>query len=190
MEEIFKVIKWTAGRYEISNLWRCYSNIRNIFLKHAKDTNWYLYFPLRINGKTKNIQTHILMARAFLPNPNRYTVVHHKNWVKDDNRLENLEWRTHKETISQAWEDWLCPLTDKQIQSRAIMCRKRLSKPIMQITKEWILCRVYDSASEAERALWIQWVGGCAIWKQKSCWWFIWKYIPTENQAQKETPIS
>lgn len=44
--------------------------------------------------KDKSIAVHRLVAQAFIPNPNGYEIVHHKNGIRDDNRVENLEWCT------------------------------------------------------------------------------------------------
>jgi hypothetical protein len=54
----------------------------------------YVRYCIALNGKSKNITAHQAVAVAFLGPAARGQVVNHKNGVKSDNRLENLEWQT------------------------------------------------------------------------------------------------
>lgn len=48
------------------------------------------------NGKRKTEKVHRLVSLAFIDNPFGYPEVNHKNGIRNDNRVENLEWITHK----------------------------------------------------------------------------------------------
>ena len=63
-----------------------------IIKPHANATNGYLQVAL--GSATAQYFVHRLVAEAFIPNPNGYTEVNHKNEDKLDNRVENLEWCT------------------------------------------------------------------------------------------------
>lgn len=77
-------------------------------LKPGIDSYGYLKVTLTNNGVRKSYFVHRLVALAFLPNPENKPTVNHKNGIKTDNRVNNLEWATNKEQKIHAIKNNLC----------------------------------------------------------------------------------
>lgn len=58
--------------------------------KHGR--NGYMQVRLYDNGKVKTVGVHTLVAKAFIPNPNKFPIVNHIDEDKTNNNVENLEW--------------------------------------------------------------------------------------------------
>lgn len=56
----------------------------------------YYNFRVSVNGVLTSVSIHRLVAKAFIPNPDNYEFVNHRNENKLDNRSVNLEWCTAK----------------------------------------------------------------------------------------------
>lgn len=65
-------------------------------MKHCIHNQGYYKVQFRINKQAKTFLVHRLLAITFIPNPNNYKFVDHKNRDRKDNRLENLNWVTHE----------------------------------------------------------------------------------------------
>ena len=92
MEE-YKIIQGFEN-YEISN----FGNVRNIttgrILKQSLDKNGYKRINLN-NTYTQHI--HLLVAKAFIPNPENKRVVDHIDGDRTNNNTSNLRWASHSE---------------------------------------------------------------------------------------------
>lgn len=66
--------------------------------RHRKDG--YMDVSCGVNGKTVHTRVNRVIAMCFLDNPNNLPQVNHKNAIRTDNRVENLEWCTHQENIA------------------------------------------------------------------------------------------
>lgn len=74
-------------------------------LKGKIDKDGYIEYQLRnVEGKRKYIRGHRLVLLAFKPNFKNLPQVNHINGVKNDNRLENLEWCTASENIQHTFD--------------------------------------------------------------------------------------
>lgn len=71
-------------------------------LKPSYERHGYLFCVLCRNSVPKSWLVHRVVATAFIPNPENKPQVNHKNGVKDDNRLVNLEWVTQQENVDHA----------------------------------------------------------------------------------------
>lgn len=65
-------------------------------LKQQLNNKGYMYVRICVNGKTTTLLVHRLVAVTFLPNPDNLPEVNHKDNDPTNNRLDNLEWCTHK----------------------------------------------------------------------------------------------
>lgn len=62
----------------------------------------YLRVTMIKNGKRANFFVHRLVAFAFIPNHENKPVINHKNFIRNDNRVENLEWCTLIENVQHS----------------------------------------------------------------------------------------
>lgn len=95
------------GKYEVSNDGKVRKVTTKRELKAFPDKDGYLKFGVRKNGKRVFIGAHRLVAMAFIPNPEGKPQVNHKNGVKWDNRVNNLEWVTSSENRLHAYKTGL-----------------------------------------------------------------------------------
>jgi hypothetical protein len=114
--EQWKDIKGYEGAYQISNLGRiksldricvemprgCKRHIKGKLMSPTDNGKGYMIISLKKHGTRKSKYIHRLVAEAFIPNPNSYTIVNHIDYNKKNNNVNNLEWCTQKDNIQHS----------------------------------------------------------------------------------------
>lgn len=146
-KEEWKDVVGYEGLYKVSNcgnvisLDRITTNRWGKYLKKGKtmnqrqDKTGYLKVELTKNKNTKLVSVHRLVAEAFIPNPNNYPCVNHKDENKQNNYIDNLEWCTQKYNVNYG---------------NAIRLR---SKKILQYDLNGVFIKEWLNCYEAEKYL-------------------------------------
>lgn len=160
--EIFKEINGTNGRYFVSNYGRVKSLYRGKerIVPQYKHAGGYWFITMSINSKTVTRDVHRLVAEHFVPNPQNFAQVNHKDENKDNSKADNLEWCTPKYNANYG---------DRN---------KKISKEVVQYTTRGEQIKTFRSVKDAAKAVNgsmgnISW---CCKRHWKTAYGYVWRY--------------
>lgn len=130
-------------------------------IKQWVDKKGYSNVRLCKNGKCKNFKVHRLVAKAFIPNPNDYSCINHKDENKLNNNESNLEWCSYEYNNNYG--------------TKRERISKTKSKPVLCIE----LNVTYYGIREAERKTGISQgnISQCCNGKRQKAGNYHWKYV-------------
>ena len=162
MQEIWKDIEYYEGIYQVSNLGNIRSLTRKVktfngfrtskgqILKPIKTKNGYCRIDLRLNQKHNYFLIHRLVAQTFIPNPNNYPCINHKDNNPLNNNVNNLEWCTQSYNVKYSYTNGNAKPTSGCFKKGCIPYNL---KKVSQYDKEGNLINTYDSVKLAAKSI-------------------------------------
>ena len=117
-------------------------NKHGLIKKSIIDKDGYRKISLWKNGKPKTFFVHRLVATYFIPNPYNKPQVNHINEIKDDNRVENLEWCTASENINHGTRN-------EKVRSAEMGSKNHRAKCVEWYDLNGNLIKIFGSIKEA-----------------------------------------
>lgn len=185
IKETWKPVVGYENCYEVSSVGNVRSVDRTTFrglylwkykakkLHKSVGSHGYYDVSLSKNGRAKHACVHRLVAEAFIPNPGNKPEVNHRNGIKTDNRVENLEWCSRSENEKHKY----ITLGYKGVWCNRLGKDNPASKTVLQLKNGQVVATFF-SIHEAQRKTGIdfRWISRCAHKKCKTAGGYTWRY--------------
>lgn len=142
--EIWKPVLGYEDSYEVSNLGKLRSRdrfnsrgykLKGKLLSQHYSHKGYIIVALCKDNARATTSIHRLMAQAFIPNPDNKSQINHLNGIKDDNRLENIEWATQEENMRHAYDTGLKTFPVGELNSNTTLSEEDVANIIDEYNK-------------------------------------------------------
>lgn len=135
--------------YEITDTGKVLSKYLMGELVQRVGKKGYAYVNLYNEHGRKTKKIHRLVAETFIPNPNNFPMVNHKDGNKLNNRVDNLEWCTPSENIQHAVRTGLINyFTELRRETSINNGKKGRSRKVKAMQISTGHCKYFDSATE------------------------------------------
>ena len=197
-EEIWKDIEGYEGLYQVSNFGSV-KRLESIVSATSKKGNEFkIIVPKKIlknrlccgyyivglckDSKSKNYRVNRLVAKAFIPNPNNYPCVNHKDGNKLNNDVDNLEWCTYSYNNKEAYRLGL----KKPTWTGRCYDKHPTNQKVIQLDLDDKEIKLWNSIQQAQDYLKINNISAVCRKKQKTAGGYKWKYYEEKNNFEGE----
>ena len=161
-EEIWKDIPGFEGRYQVSTFGRIkslprkvkagrtYRYVQEHILSARYDSRGYSRICIKIHPKKYWFSVHRLVAEIFIPNPNNYPVINHKDNNPRNNCVDNLEWCTQSYNVKYSYTKGNAKPTSGCFKKGNI---PHNLKRVSQYDKDGHFLNFYDSITLASKSI-------------------------------------
>lgn len=174
-KEIWRPIE-NFPNYEVSNYGRIKNVLSGNILSPYKNENGYMIISLHNgSGNNRKYRVHRLVAEAFIPNPNNYPIINHKDENKSNNHVSNLEWCNKSYNA-------LYGSTQSKLRAHKIQPIQMIDNSTGEVIKE------FDSIKSASELTGIHrgYISNVCRGKHKTAHGYIWRYIGEQKWVRKK----
>ncbi len=177
-------------KYEVSTEGRVRNSKTHRIYMQWLGKDGYLRMEMWVDGHKKGMLVHRIVALCYLENPLNLPEVNHKNKIKTDNRIENLEWVTRQENMNHRNAD---SQMQEQMRLNGLKAKewnlKNTAKSVASYDLEGNLLKIYPSLISAERDAGInrKYIRACLKGERLTAGGRLWKRIEGSTTISEES---
>lgn len=187
--EEWRDIEGYEGLYQVSNFGRVkslsrYARMKGNSAREVKErilkldnVNGYRAVGLSINGHVHTYRVHRLVAKAFIPNPHNLPYINHKDEVRSNNKVSNLEWCT------PLYNNLYGTAIERKKEKLKYCNHSRSARKVAQYSLDGKLINVFESIAEAYRKTGARHIASvcCGKANHRTAGGYIWRHVDEEE---------